>query len=74
MTDTPSVQPTEAVWIGPAPREKVYHYAAHFRDDGAVSALCFEKPKAINLKVACWTIREDAVTCQKCRDKLFDLV
>ena len=31
-----------------------------------VSALCFPKPRAIDLKRAAWTIRASAVTCEKC--------
>lgn len=46
---------------------KVYHMAAKIRPDGAVSALCYKRPRAINLRVATWTIRPEAVTCPKCR-------
>ena len=49
---------------------KPYHYASCVDGKGGVSALCFPKPKAINLKVASWTIREKAVTCNKCRSLL----
>lgn len=42
------------------------HYAAKMRNDGAVSALCFAKPRAIDLKRATWTNRKVAVTCKKC--------
>lgn len=45
---------------------KIFHFAALIRRDGAVSPLCAPKPRAINLKVATWTISEDAVTCSKC--------
>ena len=47
-----------------------YHMAAHFLDDGSVSALCFRRPRAINLRRALWTIRKSAVTCPKCLRKL----
>ena len=46
--------------------QKTYHMADVVRKDGAVSALCFKKPRAINLDVALWTIRPEAVTCAKC--------
>lgn len=46
--------------------QKTYHMAHEIKDGGAVSALCFKKPRPINLKVACWTIRPEAVTCKKC--------
>lgn len=46
---------------------KICHLAKHFRSDGKVSALCAKKPRAINLKVALWTNREEAVTCGKCK-------
>ena len=48
---------------------KPYHLAAKFRRSGTralVSALCFTRPRAINLRVATWTIRPEAVTCPKC--------
>lgn len=48
------------------PYEKKYHKAKHLGPNGKVSALCFEKPKAIDLKKALWTLRDEAVTCEKC--------
>jgi hypothetical protein len=48
------------------PDRKKYHMADGFNDRGGVSALCFGSPRAINLKVASWTIRPEAVTCKKC--------
>ena len=53
--------------LGPAPREMTYHFASKINPDGDVSALCFDPPRAINLKRASWTMRENAVTCAKCR-------
>ena len=44
---------------------KKYHMADLIMP-GYVSALCFAKPRAINLKVALWTIVPEAVTCKKC--------
>ncbi len=46
--------------------EKKYHMADLVRDGGKVSALCFKRPRAINLNVALWTNRTEAVTCKKC--------
>lgn len=51
-------------------RPKLYHKAAALREDGAVTALCFSSPRPIDLKVALWTIRDDAVTCPRCRKAL----
>jgi hypothetical protein len=48
-------------------REPVYHYAAKISPNGDVSALCFTTPKPINLRRASWTIRPNAVTCEKCK-------
>lgn len=49
---------------------KKYHMAKLIGDDGSVSALCSETPKPINLKVALWTLRKEAVTCRACLRKL----
>lgn len=50
---------------------KVYHKADLInKRTGAVSALCFAKPRSINLEVAAWTIRDEAVTCPKCLEML----
>lgn len=48
------------------PRQRIYHRAKGARADGAVSALCFKVPRAINLRAAFWTLRDEAVTCPKC--------
>jgi len=45
---------------------KVYHKAAQVNAKGEASALCFKRPRPINLRVACWTNRWEAVTCPKC--------
>lgn len=42
------------------------HKAKHLRADGCVSALCSKTPRAIDLKRASWTIRNEAVTCPRC--------
>ena len=49
-----------------APKPKPVHRGAHWADDGSVSALCFKQPRAINLKVATWTIVDRQVTCKAC--------
>ena len=54
------------------PKVRKYHLATLFAQDGSgsVSALCFEKPRRINLNKAYWTLSEKGVTCAKCLDKL----
>ena len=47
-------------------RAKTQHMAAKISKHGDVSPLCATTPRAINLKVASWTIRPGAVTCRKC--------
>lgn len=42
------------------------HFAKFVRADGAVSALCFTKPRAIDLRRASWTLRRHATTCPAC--------
>lgn len=50
---------------------KVYHFAAKFAANGDVSALCYARPRRINLERGqSWTNRPDAVTCQRCRKLL----
>lgn len=44
----------------------IRHFAHLIRPDGGISALCFLRPRAINLKKASWTNRSSAVTCGKC--------
>ena len=46
---------------------KLVHRAAMLDEFGNASALCFAKPRAINLRIASWTIRDEAVTCEKCK-------
>lgn len=52
--------------VGPAPKVKTIHKASLISPDGAVSALCFVRPRAIDLKQASWTNRDEAVTCSRC--------
>lgn len=46
---------------------KTYHRAALVAADGSMSALCFKVPHAIDLRRASWTIRDEAVTCPRCK-------
>jgi hypothetical protein len=52
------------------PYSKTYHYAGAFGSDGSVSALCFVRPRAIDLSRTTWTITPSAVTCKKCKAKM----
>lgn len=47
-------------------RAKPVHRADKINNRGGVSALCFARPRAIDLGRATWTIRDEAVTCSKC--------
>ena len=47
-------------------REKIRHMAGKISQEGHISALCFKSPRPVNLKIASWTIRSEAVTCSRC--------
>lgn len=49
--------------------DKVYHMA-HLYSNGGVSALCYKRPRAIDLNRALWTYQPAYVTCKKCLRKL----
>ena len=49
---------------------KKYHKAAGMNKRGGVTALCFDKPRAINLKRALWAMDPKAVTCKKCLEAM----
>lgn len=50
---------------------KIYHYAALFNREGGVSALCYRRPRRINLaKGQSWTMTARFVTCRRCRKAL----
>ena len=51
---------------GPPPKSRPVHRAAKINGDGNVSPLCAKTPRAINLRMATWTLRDDAVTCPRC--------
>lgn len=50
--------------LGYAP--KIYHRAKLISVNGNVSPLCAKTPRKLNLAKELWTIRDEAVTCQKC--------
>lgn len=52
-------------------KPRIYHRAKHIGPNGEVSALCFKKPRAIDMTSReTWTIRDEAVTCRKCKNAL----
>ena len=44
----------------------IYHFADLVNQSGDVSALCYKRPRKINLEITKWTIVESDVTCKKC--------
>ena len=48
---------------------KPYHMAHLMSSDGkaSVSPLCAKTPRRLNLRRELWTLREEAVTCPRCR-------
>lgn len=48
------------------PKQKLVHRAGKIRPDGAVSARCFKRPRAIDMKRASWTTTAAGVTCPNC--------
>ena len=46
--------------------DKRFHMGKHVNSRGGVSALCFKRPRAINMKRESWTLSPEAVTCPKC--------
>lgn len=48
------------------PFTKLYHMADKMTADGRVSALCFARPRAIDLRRASWTIVPTQVNCSAC--------
>lgn len=45
---------------------KIVHRADKINANGDVSALCYSRPRKINLAIANWTIVDRHVTCSKC--------
>jgi hypothetical protein len=48
------------------PKPKAVHRGKFVDEDGNVSALCYARPRAIDLSKATWTNRDEAVTCKRC--------
>jgi hypothetical protein len=48
-------------------KPRVYHRAVGMNLYGDVTAACFKVPRRIDLSKASWTIRDEAVTCPRCR-------
>ena len=47
---------------------KAVHIAKHCTIDGRVSALCYKRPRAIDLKRGqSWVLEPERATCPKCR-------
>lgn len=46
--------------------DRVVHRGGWVNSKGQVSALCFKRPRAIDMKRATWVGHDDAVTCPKC--------
>ena len=51
----------------PLPPTRMRHRGDKINANGGVSALCFPKPHAMDMKRATWVMSDDAVTCPKCR-------
>lgn len=49
---------------------RITHKAVKFAPNGDASALCSERPRAINMRTSTWTLRDEAVTCKRCLAKL----
>lgn len=51
----------------PLPPTRMRHRGDKIDPKGRVSALCFPKPRAIDMTRATWVMSDGAVTCPKCR-------
>jgi len=49
---------------------RIVHLAGSVSPCGDVSAVCFKKPRPIDMKRATWTTSTDLVTCKRCLAKL----
>lgn len=47
-------------------RHELVHRGHLVNSRGGVSALCFSRPRSINLGRATWTNRDEAVNCPRC--------
>lgn len=52
---------------------RIIHKAGKINQRGGVSAICFKSPRAINMKIASWVMRDEAVTCPNCLLKIKEL-
>lgn len=50
----------------PTPKPKAVHRGKLVDEHGNVSALCYARPRPIDLSKATWTNRDEAVTCRRC--------
>ena len=48
------------------PPTRMRHRGDKIDQKGRVSALCFPRPRVIDMKRATWVMRDEAVTCPKC--------
>ena len=55
----------------PLPPTRMYHRGAQVDPKGRVSALCFAKPRPIDMRRASWTLADAFVTCPKCKALIF---
>lgn len=47
-------------------KRRIVHRATAVDGTGQVSALCFKRPRAIDLRRAAWTVGDATVTCPRC--------
>lgn len=50
----------------PLPPPRSRHRGDKINEHGEVSALCFKRPRAIDMKRASWVLSDSGVTCPKC--------
>lgn len=54
----------------PLPATRIRHRGDKIDARGRVSALCFESPRAIDMRRATWVLTDAGVTCPKCLAKI----
>jgi hypothetical protein len=55
------------------PGARIAHRASLVDPQGNVSALCFDRPRAIRMdseSTETWVLRDEAVTCPKCLERI----
>ena len=50
----------------PLPPTRMRHRGDKISEQGDVSALCFKRPRAIDMQRASWVLSDSGVTCAKC--------